>query len=84
MPNVVTAPAGRVLVRSMTERDLSERRALTVIGMSASSLRYVPAPDQNGALRARIVALAHRHRRYGAGMISLKLRQAGERVNHML
>jgi transposase InsO family protein len=32
--------------------------------------------------RARIVALAHRHRRYGAGMIYLKLRQAGERVNH--
>ena len=26
--------------------------------------------------------LAHRHRRYGAGMIHLKLRQAGERVNH--
>ena len=26
--------------------------------------------------------LAHRHRRYGAGMIYLKLRQAGQRVNH--
>ena len=25
--------------------------------MSASSLRYVPTPDQNGGLRARIVAL---------------------------
>ena len=57
----------------MTERGLSERRALTVIGMSASALRYVPAPDRNGALRARIIALAHRHRRYGAGMIHLKL-----------
>ncbi len=66
----------------MTERGLSERRALAVIGMSASSLRYVPAPDRNVALRARIIALAHRHRRYGAGMIYLKLRQAGERVNH--
>ena len=79
---MVTAPARRVLVRRMTERGLSERRALAVIGMSASSLRYVPAPDRNGALRARIIALAHRHRRYGAGMIYLKLRQAGERVNH--
>jgi len=79
---VVTAPARRVLVRSMTERGLSERRALLVIGMSASALRYTPAPDRNGALRVRIVALAHRHRRYGAGMIHLKLRQAGERVNH--
>ena len=28
------------------------------------------------------MALAHRHRRYGAGMIHLKLRQAGERANH--
>jgi putative transposase len=79
---VVTAPARRVLVRSMTERGLSERRALAVIGMSPSALRYTPAPDRNGALRARIVALAHRHRRYGVGMIYLKLRQAGETVNH--
>ena len=50
--------------------------------MSASSLRYTPAPDTNAALRARIVALAHQHRRYGAGMIYLKLRQAGALVNH--
>jgi putative transposase len=79
---VVTAPARRVLVRSMTERGLSERRALVVVGMSASALRYTPAPDRNGELRARIVAMAHRHRRYGVGMIYLKLRQAGEVVNH--
>ena len=66
----------------MVTRGLSERRALTVVGMSASSLRYAPRPDRNGALRDRIVALAHRHRRYGAGMIYLKLRQAGQVVNH--
>lgn len=78
----MTAPARRVLVRSMTERGLSERRALAVIGMSPSALRYAPSPDQNEALRARIVALAHRHRRYGVGMIYLKLRQAGETVNY--
>ena len=79
---MVTAPGRRVLVRSMTERGLSERRALAVVGMSASAVRYQPAADRNAALRARIVALAHRHRRYGAGMIHLKLRQAGECVNH--
>ncbi len=50
--------------------------------MSASSLRYRPRSDRNEALRARIVALAQRHRRYGSGMIYLKLRQAGEQVNH--
>jgi transposase InsO family protein len=66
----------------MVSRGLSERRALRVIHMSASALRYQPALDRNEALRERIVALAHRHRRYGAGMIYLKLRQAGEQVNH--
>jgi putative transposase len=50
--------------------------------MSASALRYRPAPDRNAALREQIVELAHRHRRYGAGMIYLKLRQAGQVVNH--
>ena len=66
----------------MVARGLSERRALAVADMSASALRYTPVPDRNAALRARIVALAHRHRRYGAGLIHLKLRQAGDRVNH--
>ena len=66
----------------MVTRGLSERRALTVLRMSASALRYAPAPDRNEDLRTRIIALAHRHRRYGAGMIHLKLRQAGERANH--
>jgi transposase InsO family protein len=61
---------------------LSERHALRVVGMSASAYRYQPAPDPNQALREQIVALAHRHRRYGAGMIYLKLRQAGQPVNH--
>lgn len=79
---MVTAPARRELVRWMGTRGLSERRALAVMDMSASSLRYEPRPDQNVALRARIVALAQRHRRYGSPMIYLKLRQAGEMINH--
>jgi transposase InsO family protein len=79
---MVTAPVRREVVRAMVTRGLSERRALTVVGMSASALRYLRAPDRNAGLRARIVALAHRHRRYGAGMIYLKLRQAGEPANH--
>jgi putative transposase len=79
---VVTAPARRLLVRQMTSQGLSERRALRVLRMSASALRYDPAPDRNASLRERILVLAHRHRRYGAGMIYLKLRQAGLVVNH--
>jgi len=79
---VVTAPAKRELVRYMARRGLSERQALRVARMSSSALRYLPAPDRNQALRQQIVALAHRHWRYGAGMIYLKLRQAGMLVNH--
>jgi transposase InsO family protein len=66
----------------MTPQGLSERHALRVLNMSASSLRYQPAPDRNAVLRESIVKLAHRHRRYGAGMIYLKLRQGGHCVNH--
>lgn len=76
------APARRELVRHLSGRGLSERHALRVVGMSASAYRYQPAPDRNQSLREQILALAHRHRRYGAGMIYLKLRQAGQRVNH--
>jgi transposase InsO family protein len=79
---MVTAPVRRELVRWMQTKGLAERQGLKVVGMSASSLRYEPRPDRNGALRARIVALAQRHRRYGVGMIHLKLRQAGELVNY--
>ena len=79
---MVKAPARRELVRHLAGHGLSERHALRVVGMSASAYRYQPAPDQNHALREQIVALAHRHRRYGAGMIYLKLRQAGQRINH--
>ncbi len=66
----------------MTAKGLSERRSLRVIGMSASALRYQPRPDRNAGLRERIIALAQRHRRYGVGMIYLKLQQSGELVNY--
>ncbi len=66
----------------MCARGLTERHALRCVAMSASSMRYRAAPDRNVELRQRIVSLAHRHRRYGAGMIYLKLRQEGLVVNH--
>ena len=66
----------------MIDKGLSERRSLRVVGMSPSAFRYQPVADRNTALKKRIIALAQRHRRYGAGMIYLKLRQAGEVVNH--
>lgn len=69
-------------MRALIGYKLSERHALRIVGMSASAYRYQPVPDSNQALREQILALAHRHRRYGAGMIYLKLRQAGLKVNH--
>ncbi|AEL07667.1 transposase [Xanthomonas campestris pv. raphani 756C] len=79
---MVSAPARRTLVREWIGHGASERRALAVIGMSASALRYCLREDRNGELRERICALAHRHRRYGVGMIYLKLRQEGRIVNY--
>ncbi len=69
-------------MRHMMGCGLSECRSLLVIGMSASTYRYKSAEDRNGALKDKIIALTQRHRRYGTGMIYLKLRQAGEIVNH--
>ena len=79
---MVSAPSRRDLVRHMIDEGLSERHSLRIIGMSPSAYRYRPVADRNAALKERIIALAQRHRRYGAGMIYLKLRQAGEIVNH--
>ena len=78
---MLSAPARREVVSRMKDGGLTERHALRVVAMSASSLRYQSAPDRNIALRSSILALAHRHRRYGAGMIYLKLRQRGLVVN---
>ena len=78
----MTAPARRAQVRDLVDIGLSERRALGAVRMSASAYRYEPRPDRNGELRERIQALAHRHKRYGVGMIHLKLRQAGQLVNY--
>ena len=57
------------MVRQLMDRGLSERRALVVVRMSPSALRYAPRADRNEASRERILALAHRHKRYGVGMI---------------
>lgn len=79
---MVTAPTRRELVRHLVGKELSERRALAVVRMSASALRYTPRPDKNVELRQRILALAQRYKRYGVGMIYLKLRQEQWPVNY--
>jgi putative transposase len=78
---VVTVPGKRDLVRCAQSRGLSQRRALKLIGMSASVLSYQPRDDGNGPLRQRIIELAHRHRRHGYRMVYLRLRHEGWQVN---
>lgn len=57
--------ARREVVRQLQEKGLSERRALKLVGMSASTLRYHPRDDGNGRLRERLTELACQHRRHG-------------------
>lgn len=79
---MVSAPARREQVRYMISKGLSERRALAVLCMSASAYRYAPQQDRNLELREQILVLAQRYKRYGVGMIHLKLRQSGLIVNY--
>lgn len=46
----------------MNDREMTERHALRVVGISASALRYVPRPDGNTDLRQQIVGRTQRHR----------------------
>lgn len=69
-------------VRHLVDKGPSEWRSLALVRMSASAYRYALRPDRNVELRARILALAQRHKRYGVGMIHLKLRQDGILVNY--
>ena len=57
--------ARREVVRQLQELGLSERQALRLVGMSASTLRYQPRDDGNGELRERLMQLAGQHRRHG-------------------
>lgn len=77
----MTVPARRELVRYAQSQGMSERRALALACLSPSVLRYKRRVDRNAELRARIIALAHRHRRHGYRMIHLRLAQVGWAVN---
>ena len=79
---MVTAPDRGVMMRWMQTKRWSQRWALEVVRISATVLRYQTRPDRNAELRTSIVELAQRHRRYGVGMIYLKLRQRGQSVNY--
>ena len=73
--------ARREVVRQLQGLGLSERQALRLVGMSASTLRYEPRDDGNAALRARLRELAGQHRRHGYRMLHSRLRIDGWAIN---
>lgn len=73
--------ARREVVRQLQGRGLSERQALKLVGMSASTLRYQPRDDGNGRLRERLTELAGQHRRHGYRMLHSRLRIDGWVIN---
>ena len=73
--------ARREVVRQLQDRGLSERQALKLVGMSASTLRYEPRDDGNGRLRERLTELAGQHRRHGYRMLHSRLRIDGWAIN---
>ena len=77
------APTKRELVPYIALHGLGEHQVLRVCRMNSSTLCSQQVPDRNQALRQQIVVLAHRYRRYGAGMSCLKRRQADVTVNQM-
>ena len=80
-PKVVAVAARREVVRQLQGLGLSERQALRLVGMSASTLRYQPRDDGNESLRERLKELAGQHRRHGYRMLHSRLRIDGWAIN---
>jgi putative transposase len=66
----------------MSELGLSERRACSLIQISASSLRYVPHQEPIEGLRERLLVLARERPRYGYRRLYVLLRREGYEINH--
>jgi putative transposase len=63
-------------------RDYSQRRACRLIGLAPKVYRYRTRRSDDGALRARLRALALVRRRFGYWRLYLVLRREGLLVNH--
>ena len=73
--------ARREVVKQLQGLGLSERRALRLVGISASTLRYEPRDDDNDSLRERLKELAGQHRRHCYRMLHSRLRIDGWAIN---
>ena len=66
----------------MSALGLGERRSCRIIGLSRSVAPYRPVARDDGAVVARMRALASEHRRYGCPRLHAMLRREGLVVNH--
>ncbi len=66
---------------AIEEKDYSQRRACTLIGLAPKVYRYRRSED-DGVLRTRLKALAAQRRRFGYRRLHLLLRREGFTVNH--
>ena len=76
-------PAGRreAVTYLQATYAMSERHAFAVIGADRSSARYRSSKPDDGALRARLKALAQERRRLGYRRLHVLLRREGHTVN---
>ena len=72
----------RTIVGSVLPTAGSERGACRWLGFHRSAVRYAPTRRDDTALRTRLRELAAAHPRWGAPMLTWKLRQEGIRDNH--
>ncbi len=61
---------------------VSERRACLVIGTDRATIRYRHLRGDDGAMRARLRALAAERRRFGYRRLHVLLRREGIQINH--
>lgn len=67
---------------AIEEKDYSQRRACRLVGIAPKVWRYRPRRPDDGALRARLKALAAERRRFGYRRLHLMLKREGIGVNH--
>jgi len=63
-------------------RGLSERRVVSLIGFSRSSVRYKAKPSKDAPLLARLHEFKAKHPRFGVPRIVALLKSEGRAVNH--
>jgi putative transposase len=67
---------------AIEEKDYSQRRACRLVGVAPKVFRHRTRRGDDGALRARLLALAAERRRFGYRRLHLLLKREGMTVNH--